>query len=345
MGAASPCRCGGQPRWQGNFTRERRAGPTAKSPPGIGDGESLSKNNSGILRSSQTIKFGAIDRQDTEFPVLWMCRKLSVSASGFYRWRTARLKKKPNQDGFLILTIKALHRASRGAYGSPRIHRALQQEGHSISCRRVAHLMRESGLRGRTRCKKTQTTVSDPTHSPAPNTLDRDFDATKVNQKWVTDITYLSTKEGWVYLAAIIDLFSRRVVGYSLADNMQVKLALDAMNNAITNRQPMPGLIHHSDRGSQYTSRVYRDLLTEHGFICSMSRRGQCWDNSVAESFFGRLKEELMPHGGWETRADAVDAVSEYIDCFYNLQRIQKRLGCMSPVGYELLAASAQVAA
>ena len=274
-----------------------------------------------------------------------MCRKLSVSPSGFYAWRTARFTEKFNQDGFLILTIKALHRASRGAYGSPRIHRALRQEGHFISCRCVTHLMRESGLRGRTRRKGTKTTVSDPTHFPAPNTLDRDFDATKANQKWVTDITYLPTKEGWVYLAAVVDLFSRKIVGYSMADNMLVRLALDAMSNALENRRPLPGLLHHSDRGSQYTSGIYRDLLTKHGIVCSMSRRGQCWDNSVAESFFGRLKEELMPYGGWETRADAIDAVSEYIDCFYNLQRIQKRLGYMSPVGYELLSSSAQVAA
>ena len=161
----------------------------------------------------------------------------------------------------------------------------------------------------------------------------------------MTDITYLPTKEGWVFLAAIVDLFSRRIVGYSLADNMQVRLALDVMSNALKSRRPLPGLLHHCDRGSQYTSGVYRDLLTEHGIVCSMSRRGLCWNNSVAESFFGRLKEELMPYGGWETRADAIDAIYEYIDCFYNLQRIQKWLGYMSPVGYELLTFSAQVAA
>ena len=175
--------------------------------------------------------------------------------------------------------------------------------------------------------------------------MDRDFDAANANQKWVTDITYLPTKEGWVYLAAIVGLFSRRIVGYSLADNMQVRLSLDAVSNTLKSRQPLPGFLHHSDRGSQYTSGVYRDLLTEHGIVCSMSHRGQCWDNSVPESFFGRLKEKLMPCGGWETRADAIDVISEYIDCFYNLQRIQKRLGYMSPVGYELLTSSAQVAA
>ena len=204
--------------------------------------------------------------------------------------------------------------------------------------------MRDCGLSGRTRRRFIKTTVRDLKATSAGNVLDRAFDARQMNEKWVTDITYLPTQEGWVYLASIMDLFSRRIVGYSMAEHMRVELVLEALKNAVALRRPGAGLLHHSDQGSQYTSYDYQKELTLNRMVCSMSRKGECWDNSVAESFFGRLKEEVMPHGGWKSRQDAIDAVREYIDAFYNSKRIQKRLGYICPIEYELLEAATAAA-
>lgn len=266
-----------------------------------------------------------------------MCRLLKVSRSSFYEWRGRghRLQEKSRSEANLFLQVKAAHQASRGAYGSPRLHRALVAQGIVVGRRRVERLMREAGLQGRTRRKFVTTTRVVELAEPAENILSRHFRAESPNQKWVTDITYLSTKQGFVYLAAIVDLFSNHVVGYALADHMRSELVLQALDMATQQRKPPAGLLHHSDRGSQYTSKIYQEALRGKNITCSMSRKGECWDNACAESLFGRLKEE-MGHKLWETKQDAVDDVRDYIEKFYNTTRIQKRLGFLSPVMYEL---------
>ncbi|RYF47704.1 MAG: IS3 family transposase [Cytophagaceae bacterium] len=292
------------------------------------------------------MRFAAIERQSNEYRVFWMCKLLDVSRSSFYQWRCSREKSAAQEraEAVMLLHIKAAHKASRGAYGSPRIHRALAAQGLQIGRRRVERLMREACVAGRTRRKFTSTTRVNEAEKPAENIMNRDFVAAKPNTKWVTDITYLPTKEGFVYLAAIIDLFSNHVVGFSLADHMRTEMVLDALQMAVSERKPAAGLLHHSDRGSQYTSKAYQEALAQSQITCSMSRKGECWDNACAESLFGRLKEEIG-HKLWETKQDAIDEVQDYITRFYNPTRIQKKLGFLSPVGYELREAARQRAA
>lgn len=265
-----------------------------------------------------------------------MCETLDVSSSGYYAWRQKKnFAVKPDPDAILAAQIKGHHTASHGAYGSPRLQQVLRQEGIRVSRKRVARIMQEHGLRGRTRRRSVKTTVSDPMAKVAPNVLDRPFSASAANTKWVTDITYLPTAEGWLYLAVVVDLYSRRIVGHATADNLRTELALQALDNAVGRRKPEPGLLHHSDQGCQYTSFRYQQQLASYGMVCSMSRRGQCWDNCVVESFFGRLKEELLPMAAWESRQQAAAHVVAYIEGFYNVKRVQKRLGYLSPIAYE----------
>ena len=223
-----------------------------------------------------------------------MCRLLRVRASGFSAWRLFR-SRTSDRKGILLLThIRAAHSASRGVYGSPRIHRALRAQGTRVSRRRVATLMRKNGLSGNRKRKFVKTTQSGHKLPVAENLVKRNFVASGPNQKWVTDITYLGTPDGWIYLASIMDLFSRRIVGWAMDVNMEVELTLTALQRAVKARNPPPGLIHHSDRGSQYASGPYQAALKKYGMICSMSGKGECWDNAPAESIFGRLKEELF---------------------------------------------------
>ena len=236
----------------------------------------------------------------------------------------------------LTAQIQVIYTDHKMRYGSPRVHQHLRQKGIFVGRKRVERIMREHGLAGRTRCRFVRTTVVDPQMEPAPNLLARNFKADVPNCKWVTDITYVDTDEGWLYLAAIQDLFSGRIVGWAMADSLHTQLCLEALNMAVTARRPPVGLIHHSDRGCQYTSEHYRQVIKNYGMCCSMSRRGQCWDNAPAESLFGRLKEELFPRKRWSTRAQATEAISAYIETYFNPARSKKRLGYRSPIDYEI---------
>lgn len=273
-----------------------------------------------------------------------MCHVLDVSVSGFYAAQ-ARAQRAPSArrrtDQQLRLHVRAAHTQSQRRYGAPRVHRELQDAGIRCGCKRVARLMREDGLRARRRRRFRVTTQSDHAHPIADNVLARHFDARAiggVNRVWAADITYLPTREGWLYLAVVLDLFSRRVVGWATSARLESPLATRALQRALQQRAPDPdrALIHHSDRGSQYASTDYRLQLAQHGVTCSMSRKGNCWDNAVAESFFATLKAELVHAADWHTRAEANLALAEYIDRWYNHVRRHSTLGYRSPVQYEL---------
>lgn len=274
--------------------------------------------------------------EKANFPVTLMCRVLEVSRSAFYAWLNREPSRRDHEDRDLTAKIKVIHTQSRGTYGSPRVHDALQEQGVAVSRKRVARLMSEAGITGEPIKPFKKTTDSEHDQPIAPNLLDRQFDVSEPNQAWVGDITYIRTWEGWVYLAVVIDLFSRKVVGWSAADHMRSELAEEALQRALATRQPAPGLISHSDRGSQYASGRYQDLLDEHGLICSMSRKGNCWDNAVAESFFGRLKVELIHRQRWPSRKAAIRAISSYIHHFYNPIRRHSANGGCSPDQMEL---------
>lgn len=239
------------------------------------------------------------------------------------------------RDLDLSKAIVTIHEENRGVYGSPRVHQVLKQQGETVSRKRVARLMQESGLSAKPPRVRVVTTDSDHDSPIADNVLDRDFTATAPNQKWVTDITYIPTNEGWLYLSAIVDLFSHLVVGWAMNETMETSLVIKALEQALKNRRPAAGLIHHSDRGSQYASNVYRECLTEAGITISMSRRGNCHDNACAESFWARLKVELIYRRQFATRADARQAIFEYIEVFYNRRRLHSSNGNVSPEAFE----------
>jgi putative transposase len=278
-----------------------------------------------------------IETERAVWPVRMMCRVLRVSRSAFYDWAAGKTGDKAAADAVLAVHIKTIHRRSRATYGAPRVLAELRAEEHQVGHRRVARLMREHGLKG-TPKRRFRPTTTDSKHNDrvAPNLLNRRFKALAPNQAWVGDITYLATRSGWVYLAVLLDLFSRKVVGWSLRSHMQTELCLEALRQAVTTRQPGAGLLHHSDRGSQYTSDAYQKELGTIGATPSMSRKGDCWDNAVAESFFGTLEQELvLPEGPWTNEATARAAVADYIHGFYNQSRRHSTLGHRSPVEFE----------
>ena len=268
-------------------------------------------------------------------PVTTLCRVLEVSRSGFYAWMTRPQSPRARQDVQLTSLIRIAHAQSRGTYGSPRIRQDLREWSFRVSRKRVARLMSQAGLMGRQPRRYRATTDSRHLLPVAGNLIKRRFEATAPNQLWVTDITYVDTWEGWLYLAVILDVYSRRVVGYALAEHLRTELVLEALHTALGLRQPGPGLIHHSDRGCQYASEAYRSTLSARGIVCSMSRVGDCWDNAVAESFFSTLKRELVHRRSWPTRQLARTAISEYIACFYNPRRRHSSLGGVSPMHFE----------
>ena len=270
------------------------------------------------------------------YPVRWMCKRLGVSSSGFYAWKARPESEHARRDRVLGLAIAAVHSEHRGVYGSPRIYDQLQADGEAVSKKRVARLMREKGLTGKAPRRFRRTTDSSHGLPVAKNILDRNFTVEKPNEVWVGDITYVRTWEGWLYVAVVLDLYSRRAVGWAVADHLRTELALDALKMALDLRNPGLGLIHHSDRGSQYASLDYRAELDRHGILCSMSRKGDCWDNAVAESFFATLKRELIERECWPTKARAKAAIIEYIACFYNSKRSHSLLGYTSPMEYEM---------
>jgi putative transposase len=281
------------------------------------------------------VKFAFIQAEKAHFPVAVLCRVLGVSRAGFYAAQRRPVSARSAHDARLAVQISAIHRASRRCYGSPRVHAELRACGQGISRKRVARLMRRAGLAARRRRAFRVTTDSSHTERTAPNQLAQQFTAPAPDRVWVTDITYLATAEGWLYLAVVLDLFSRRVVGWATSDRLGEGVALEALGMGLARRHPRRGLLHHSDRGSQYASTEYRAVLAAHGIARSMSGVGRCWDNAVAESFFSTLKVELHPAGAWRTRAEAHRAVFDYIEVFYNGERRHSTLGYLSPLAFE----------
>jgi len=283
------------------------------------------------------VKFAFIVEEKVAFPIAVLCRVLAVSMSGYYAWSKRPASARAKQDVELDARVRAAHAASKGRYGSPRVHAELRAKGQKVGRKRVARLMKKAGLAARRRRRYQTTTDSKHAFPIAPNVLERDFTATAPNQAWVTDITFLWTQEGWLYLAVILDLFSRRVVGWATSANVDRHLALAALTNALRTRRPSEGLVHHSDRGSTYASTDYQRALEALDITCSMSRKGDCWDNAVAESFFASLKREVEELDHLESRAQANAILAEYIDSFYNLQRRHSTIGYKSPVEFELM--------
>ena len=281
------------------------------------------------------MKFALIDAEKANFPVAFMCSELGVSRSGYYAWQARPPSARESEDIALGARVLDLHLGSERRYGSPRVHKALAAEGLHVSRKRVVRLMREHCLVARKKPRFVTTTDSCHQLPTAPNVLARRFDQPEPDRVWAGDITYLATAEGWLYLAVIIDLCSRRVVGWATSDSLETKVCLDALRDALQARHPAPGLIHHSDRGTQYASTEYRELLRQHGFVCSMSRRANCWDNACAESFFSTLKTELVRGRVFQTHAQARLALFEYIEGFYNRKRLHSSIGYCSPVDFE----------
>jgi transposase InsO family protein len=281
------------------------------------------------------VKFSFIHAEKAQFPVAALCRLLGVSRQGYYAFARRGPSPRLAEEEALRRRIAEIHARSRETYGSPRILRVLRAEGRAVGKRRVERLLRSLGLEGCTRRRSRITTRANTRHPAAGNSLDRDFSASQPNQRWVTDITYVWTGEGWCYLAVILDLFSRSVVGWALDALLTTRLPLAALDMAIRRRRPASGLLHHSDRGCQYTSADYREALDELGITVSMSRKGNCWDNAVAESFFATLKAELIYRRAWRARLDLRTAVFEYIEVFYNRERLHSTLGYKSPAAFE----------
>ena len=281
------------------------------------------------------MRFEFIGRHVAEFPVTAMCRVLKVSRSGYYAWRLRPESPKIGQDRRTAVLIAAIQAMVKRVYGTPRMHRELTARGEKIGRRRVARLMKENGLQSRCRRKFRVTTKSNHAHSVAPDRLQRNFTPEGPNQAWVADITYIWTREGWLYLAVVLDLYSRMVVGWKLGERMTRGLVVEALQMAVARRKPSAVLVHHSDRGSQYASMGFRLELGVHGILASMSRKGNCWDNAVAESFFAALKTELENLGRYDTRAQARREIFEYIEIFYNGIRRHSTLGYVSPREFE----------
>jgi putative transposase len=278
-------------------------------------------------------RFRFIAAEGAGHSVVRMCRLLGVSPSGYYAWRKRPPSGRAAANGALTERIRAVHERSRGTYGSPRVHAELR-EARPIGRKRVARLMREAGLAGCRPRGFRRTTIPDPT-AQAADLVRRDFRPAAPDRLWVSDITYVRTDEGWLYLAAILDAHSRRVVGWSLADHLRTELALAALDMALGHRRPPPGLIHHSDRGTQYLAHAYAARLTEQHVRQSVGCPGTCWDNAVAESFFATLKTELVHRQTWRTRQQARTAIFDYIEGFYNRQRRHSTLGYLSPAEFE----------
>jgi putative transposase len=284
------------------------------------------------------MRFQVIDAAKEQFPVKRLCQVLEVSQSGYFAWRGRPASLRQREDLILLAHIRSAYALSHETYGSPRMTRDLQDDGLCVGRRRTARLMRENGLKARQKRRFKRTTDSHHAFPVAPNLLDQDFSAECPNQKWAADISYLWTSEGWLYLAVVLDLFARRVVGWAVSDRLHKELALEALRKALVIRQPAEGLTHHSDRGSQYCSIEYQAVLRKHGIAISMSGKGNCYDNAVVETFFKTLKAEMVWRTVFQTRAEAKDALGRYIDGFYNSVRRHSTLDYVSPVQFERLA-------
>lgn len=282
------------------------------------------------------MRFAFIQQRRDEFPVRMMCRMLQVSPAGYYAWRDRPPCPRQQRRAELIEQIRQVHEQSRQSYGSPRVTVELKEAGIGVCENTVARYMRESGIFVQPRQRYVpQTTDSAHEHPIAPNLLGREFTATAPNQKWCCDLTYIPTDQGWLYLSLVIDLFSRKVVGWSMTDHLRSEGVAQALSMAINRRKPKAGLLHHSDRGVQYACASYRGVLAEHGLLASMSRAGNCYDNAPAESFIGTLKTELVHHEHYRTHQEARASIFEWIECWYNRRRRHSSLGYLSPETFE----------
>jgi putative transposase len=282
------------------------------------------------------VKFAFIDEHLQAYPIETVCRVLAVSRSGYYAWRDRPMSDRQARADQLEAKICAVHEQTRCVYGSPRLCKALQSQGEAVCENTVAKVMRRCGIRARS--KKTfvpRTTDSTHDRPVAANLLDRQFEASLPDQKWAADLTYVRTGEGWLYLAAVMDLCSRKIVGWSMSDHLKADLVSNALHMALQRRRPEAGLLHHSDRGVQYACEDYQHLLTQNGLVCSMSRKGNCWDNAMMESFFATLKSELVNHQQYATHEQARASIFEYVEVFYNRQRLHSALGYQSPEAFE----------
>jgi transposase InsO family protein len=277
------------------------------------------------------MRFAFVHAEKAEFPVARLCRVVGVTRQGYYSFAKRGLGQRALDDEQLKAEVAESFRQSRDTYGSPRIHRDLQARGRRVSKRRVEKTMKALGIAPRLRRSFRRTTVADPTHPKAKNILNRNFTASRPDEVWVSDITYIHTAAGWCYLAAILDLCTRAVVGWAVDVDISTTLPMKALNMALEHRRPGGALLHHSDLGCQYTSAEYRQALKDAGIDVSMSRKGNCWDNAVAESFFATLKTELIYRSGWRDETHVHTAVFEYIEVFYNRQRLHSTLGYRTP--------------
>lgn len=278
------------------------------------------------------MRYGCIDRRRKLYPVRLMCRLLRVSPSGYYAWRIRPESRRVREDREMLRAVRRIHAESDGTYGSPRVHAELKSEGLVCGRSRVARLMRQARLRG---CPRRRFRVRSGGPGKVENLLRQDFSAVGANERWASDITYIWTSQGWLYLAVVMDLYSRRIVGWSMNRRNSRRLTVDALHMALGQRQPIGELIHHSDRGVQYLSDDYQALLRQHGITCSLSGRGSCYDNAVVESFFATLKRERTRRRQYSTRDEARADVFDYIERYYNRQRRHSYLGHISPVDYE----------
>jgi putative transposase len=282
------------------------------------------------------VTFRFIREHAATFSVERMCHVLEVSRSGYHEWLRRPESRRVRENRGLLVEIRAIHKGNRQVYGSPRVHRELQRNGVQCGRNRVARIMRDYAIQAKqTRRFRPVTTDSRHNLPVAENVLQRNFVAPRPDQAWVADITYIPTRQGWLYLAVVLDLFSRKVVGWAMGADLSRHLAIRALQMALSRRRPPAGLIHHSDRGSQYASHDYQALLNAHAAICSMSRKGDCWDNAAMESFFHTLKTEQVHHQEYETRPAAQRNLFEYMEVFYNRQRLHSTLGYRTPAEFE----------
>ena len=286
------------------------------------------------------MRFRFIEDRRADYPVTILCEVLGVSSAGYYAWRSRPESRRSAANRDLVDDIRRIHRDTRGRYGSPRIHAELTAQGRGVSRGRIERLMRRHGIRAiMARPRWVRTTDSHHDLPIAPNLLNRNFTATAPNQIWLADITYVETDQGWLYLATVLDLYSRKIVGWAMCDHLRTDLPMAALRMAISAQRPAAGLIHHSDRGVQYASEDYRKAIKSAGFLPSMSRRADCYDNAPMESFFHTLKTELVYHTHYATRAEATRDIFAYIEGFYNRTRRHSAIGYISPIEMELKAA------
>jgi putative transposase len=287
------------------------------------------------------VSYEFASRHAESWPVVWLCDALGVSTTGYYSWRvrqTCERSERQRRRDAVLVEIQTVHAEVKERYGSPRMHAELLDRGHDCCVNTVARIMNEAGIAAKTTRKFRQTTDSNHPYPVAENLLNREFSSESRNETWTADVTYISTREGWLYLAVVEDLYSRMIVGWSMDSTMTSRLVVDALEMAVARRLPaadLAGLVAHSDRGSQYASEHYQRLLEAEGITCSMSRRGDCWDNAPMESFFATLKKELVHHEDYETRDEAKASIFDYIEIFYNRQRRHSTLGYLSPADFE----------